>query len=126
MVQNGTSKNKDCRKASSNVRSTINSDGAPDSENASITALCYPCICRPKENKFFNFDSDSDTSVTETNKQSYEPSKKAESLKLHVFTGESEELRILHRYPEIKAIFIKFNSPLLSSAAVKTFFLTQL
>ena len=76
-----------------------------------------------KESKFFNFDSDSDSDSSLTHvKKTHVPLTKAELLMLHFFAEESQELDILNKYPEIKQVFIKYNTPLPSSAAVERLF----
>ena len=46
----------------------------------------------------------------------------AELLMLHFFADDSEELESLNRFPIIKSIFMKFGTPLPSSAAVERLF----
>lgn len=84
---------------------------------------------RNKENIFFEFDSDSDSDLDNRNysaptacTNTTTPKTKAELLMLHFFAEESEELNLLNRYPEIKRVFIKYNTPLPASAAVERLF----
>lgn len=90
-------------------------------ENETVTVATRKAY---QENIFFNFDadsSDSDTSMTEIN-SSAAPLTKAELLMSHFFAEESQEIQLLDRYPEIKAVFIKFNTPLPSSASLERLF----
>lgn len=71
----------------------------------------------PKEEDFFYIDSDSDCE-----NQNSHPRSKAELIIAHFSAEESKDLNILNNYPEIKRVFLRYNTPLPSSAPVERMF----
>ncbi|CAB3233842.1 unnamed protein product [Arctia plantaginis] len=74
-------------------------------------------LSRSKEDEYFESDSSSDSERI-TN----EPISKAELIVSHYFAEESKDLSLLDNHVMIKKMFLKYNSPLPSSASVQQMF----
>lgn len=71
------------------------------------------------ENPFFEFESDTSS---ESDSQRQSPKNRANAIVSQYFAEEDRTFDVLNRYPEIKTIFKKFNTPLPSSASVERIF----